>query len=444
MGERIPQMKTAEGALVRVVSGERGVEQGHVRQVLSERKLLFLIGAVQFVNVLDFMMVLPLGPDFARALGFPNSHLGLVAGSYTAAGAIAGMVGALFLDRFDRRHALGVALAGLVLGTAGGGFARGLASLLAARIIAGAFGGPAAALSLAIIGDVVPSERRGRALGAVMGAFTMASVLGIPAGLELARLGGWRLTFFVVAALGAVIAAIVVKLLPPMRGHLQARHAGSLRMGEFLKQPTVILALAATAVMMMAHFAVVANLSAYLQFNLGYPRERLGLLYLVGGAVSFATLRLSGRLVDRLGAAVVAAGGTVFYVVTLFATFISPAHAAPVLALFVGFMVTSSFRMVPMQALSTRVPALNERGRFMSAQSSVQHLAAAAGAVLAARMLGELPGGRLTGMANVAWFAVTLAACVPALLWIVESRVRHRELQEKKAGAPVEPLPLIA
>src|SRR3954469_19242460 len=82
-------------------------------KLLSERRLLFLIGAVQFVNILDFVMVMPLGPDLARSLGMRSSDLGLVGGSYTAAAAVSGLIGSLFLDRFDRRSALAVALVGL-------------------------------------------------------------------------------------------------------------------------------------------------------------------------------------------------------------------------------------------------------------------------------------------------------------------------------------------
>jgi predicted MFS family arabinose efflux permease len=106
---------------------------------LSERSLLFLVGAVQFVNVLDFMMVMPLGPDFAAALGIPASRLGLVGGAYTAAAALAGVAAATFLDRFDRRKALAVAMLGLVIATAAGGLATGLGTMLAARVLAGAF-----------------------------------------------------------------------------------------------------------------------------------------------------------------------------------------------------------------------------------------------------------------------------------------------------------------
>src|SRR5438270_9501136 len=93
-----------------------------------ELAVVLLVAAVQFVNILDFVMVMPLGPDFAAALGIPSSRLGMIGGSYTAAAAVAGLAGSLFLDRFDRRPALGVAMLGLVAGTAMGGFAGGLTS----------------------------------------------------------------------------------------------------------------------------------------------------------------------------------------------------------------------------------------------------------------------------------------------------------------------------
>jgi predicted MFS family arabinose efflux permease len=395
---------------------------------LSERRLLLLIGSIQLVNVLDFMMVIPLGPDFARALGVPASSLGLVAASYTAAAALSGVLGALVLDRFDRRKALGVVLVGLVTGTAAGALATGLGSMIAARLVAGAFGGPATALSLAIVSDVVPPARRGRAMGAVMGAFAVASVLGVPASLELARLGGWRLPFLFVAILGVLLAGAAVLVLPPLDSHLRARAILPSSTREVLRRPAAWLSLLAMGALMTAQFALVPNLPAYWQQNLGYPRERLGLLFVVGGAVSFATMRVAGRLADRIGAAATAGIATVAFVAVLLAAFVFPAHDPPAMALFVGFMVASSFRMVPMQALSSRVPAPEERARFMSAQSVVQHLGAAAGALLASRMLRELPGGALGGMAGVAALAALLASAVPWLLWLAEQRVRRREL----------------
>ena len=133
---------------------------------ISERMLVFLVGAVQFVNILDFMMVMPLGPDFATALDIPMSKIGYIGGSYTAAAAISGLLGSVVLDRFDRRKALAVAMLGLVVGTAAGAFAVGLWSLLAARILGtsdGALRGRLADAARALAAAVEEKDARVRA-----------------------------------------------------------------------------------------------------------------------------------------------------------------------------------------------------------------------------------------------------------------------------------------
>lgn len=402
---------------------ERDHEREREALRISEPRLIFIVGAVQFVNILDFMMVMPLGPDFARSLGIAASHLGYIGGAYTAAAGLSGLAGALFLDRFDRRRALAVAMLGLVAGTAAGGLAHSFAALLAARVVAGVFGGPATSLALAIIADVIPAERRGKALGAVMGAFSVASVLGVPAGLELARLGGWRAPFFAVAALGLVITAAGFTLLPPLRLHLAAAAGAPPPRFVELFRPAVLLSWTMTALSMMASFILVPNLSAYFQNNLAYPRERLGVLYLVGGSLSFFAMRAVGRLVDRFGSFRVGSAGTIWFLAVIYAGFVAPLRAIPVMALFVAFMLSNSLRGVPHNTLTSRVPSPRERARFMSIQSAVQHFASATGAFLSARMLRELPGGALDGMPSAAIVAMALAATFPLLTWAVESRV---------------------
>src|SRR5687768_14271775 len=138
----------------------------------SERLIVLLIASFQLVNILDFMIVMPLGPQFSVELGIPEHYLGVVAGIYTLAGAIAGIAGSFFLDRFDRRKALAVSMFGLFCATALGGFSFNLESLLAARVMAGIFGGPATSLSLSVIADVIPVARRGRAMATVMMGFS--------------------------------------------------------------------------------------------------------------------------------------------------------------------------------------------------------------------------------------------------------------------------------
>jgi predicted MFS family arabinose efflux permease len=400
---------------------------------LSERKLLLVLGAVQLVNVLDFMMVMPLGPDFAKELHIAPSMLGLVGGAYTAAAAVAGLAGSFLLDRFDRKKSLTWALCGLAVGTAIGGLAQGLHSLMLARMVAGCFAGPASALSLAIIADVVPPERRGRAMGAVLGAFSIASVLGVPAGLELARVGGWQVPFFFVAALGALVATCASVMLPPLPVQAQPR-AQRTSFFALVCRPPALFMLLCTAVTMMGSFALIPNLASYFQFNRGYPREHLGFLYLVGGAVTFVTTLLSGRLTDRAGPFRMALVGTILFVSVLLVGFVNPQASLPVLPMFVGFMASGTLRSVPLQSLATRVPLPHERAGFMSVSSSVQHLSAAAGALLSSKILSEGEHGMLVGLDRVALLSAGLSATLPMFVWLVEARLRGRE---QHVSAPV-------
>jgi predicted MFS family arabinose efflux permease len=408
---------------------------------VSERKIVFLVGAVQFVNILDFMIVMPMGPDFAAALRIPASELGIIGGSYTAAAAVAGLAGARFLDRFERRKALAVAMLGLVVGTALAGFATGLPSLIAARVLAGAFGGPATSIALSVIADTIPPERRGKAMSAVMGAFAVASVLGVPAGLELARLGGWRAPFFAIAGLGAVVAAAAIRLMPPLRGHITTEQ----RTGpSFLRRPEAVLTLIAMGTVMGSHFAIVPNIAAYLQQNGGYPRDRMGLLYLVGGSVSFVSMRLVGRLVDRLGAAATAGIGTLLFLPNVAFGFGWTTPLVPAMVTFVGFMVVTSFRGVALHALASKVPAPRERARYMSAQSATQHLSMAIGAFFSASLLVERDG-ILLGMPQLVTFSIALALPLPLLMALVERRVKRAERTPPPAppAAVVDPMGLV-
>jgi predicted MFS family arabinose efflux permease len=394
-----------------------------------ERTIVFLVAAVQFVNILDFMMVMPLGPDFAKSLGIPTSHIGYIGGAYTVAAAIAGIAGSFFLDRFDRKKALAVTMLGLVAATAVGGFAIGLNSLLAARLLAGAFGGPATAVALAIVSDVVPPERRGRAVGAVMTAFSVASILGVPAGLRLGTLFDWRAPFFAVAALGLAVTVASVFAMPSLTGHrARLRERG---VSFFSFDGLSIAALMNTALTMLGVFAVVPNISTFLQHNLGYPREQLDVLYLVGGLASVLATRGIGILVDRVGATRVITLGTLVFAAALYLGFVNPVTADHVIWVFPLLMLSASLRGVPLNTLASRVPGPNERARFMSALSAVQHLASTAGAFGAALVLRDLPDGRLVGMDRVAIAAIGVALLVPLVTNGVERGVRRRE----RAGA---------
>jgi predicted MFS family arabinose efflux permease len=395
---------------------------------------VLLVAAVQFVNILDFVMVMPMGPDFAAALGIPLSHLGYVGGAYTAAAATSGLICAGFVDRFDRRRALAVAMLGLVAGTALGGLATGMGTLLCARVVAGSFGGPATSIAFSIVADVVPVERRGRAMGVVMGAFSVAQVLGVFGGLVLAEHLGWRAPFLAVAGLGFAVAGLAVFLLPPLTSHLAAARRGGATFLQLAREPLVLTSWATTALVMVAGFVLIPNIAGYVQMNLGYPRAHLGRLYAAGGVVSLISTQLSGRMVDRLGAFRTGTIGAILVVGVIWAGFVAVPPAIPVLALFMSFMFSMGMRNVAYNTLATRVPAPGQRARFLSIQSAVQHFSSAAGAFLGSRLLVEGAGHALVGMRTVALLSMALSFLIPLMLHRVERGVL---LRDRGAAAPL-------
>ncbi|MCP2936250.1 MFS transporter, partial [Salmonella enterica subsp. enterica serovar Typhimurium] len=99
--------------------------------------------------------------------------------------AVSGFVAAFYVDGFDRRKVLLFGYSGFIIGTIACGFAPNYGFLLAFRLLAGLFGGLIGAQVLSIISDIYSYERRGRAMGAIMSAFAVASTLGIPLALYL-------------------------------------------------------------------------------------------------------------------------------------------------------------------------------------------------------------------------------------------------------------------
>ncbi len=421
---------------------------------VAERRVVVLLAAVQFVNILDFMMPSPLGPRFSSELGIPTSSIGIVVASYTLAAGVAGFLGAFFLDRYSRRSALVVTLIGLGVGTFGAVIATDLPSLVLARVVAGAFGGPATSLAMAIVADTVPVVRRGRALGTMMMAFSVASILGVPMGLVLADWGSWHTPFVVTALLSGLAALAARLLLPKLDDHVDrraAKDAGTRELVRSLRTLVTDRAVQVSYAMALASafgsFLVIPYLATFVENNLGYPERLLSLLYASGGAASFIVLRPLGRLVDRVGSFPVALLGSVGYAIVASATFVALPRSIDRLgearvrwlghdvspiwlvtaALFVLFMLTNNARNVAFGTLISRVPAAALRARYQSLSSMVQHAGLGAGGIVGAWLLSSDAAGNLVGMERSAGLSLLVLLAIPWLLRVTEHIVDRRD-----------------
>jgi predicted MFS family arabinose efflux permease len=397
------------------------------RFTASELRILWLVCAVQIVNMTDSMMIFPLGPEFVIHLNIPTANIGIVGGSYVASACVAGLAGSLILDRFDRRSALGVAMLGLFLGTTLGGFATDLHQLIASRVIAGFFGGPASAISLAIIGDTIPVDRRARAMGLVSGSFALASIFGVPVGLQLAVWGGWSLPFFCVGGLGLLVGIGVYSWLPAQRAHLSGPDAPVPReafadLVKIARRPASIVALLANATNIVGGSLLISIMATYFTFNLGFPRDELGWMWMGGGFTGFIGGNVAGRFVDRYGPVAPMWIFTLCSVTAMWVIFVLYRPGWPVMPIFAFYVMLNLARGVTVGTVISKVPPMAERGRFMSLMSTAQHAASAVSAFTASFMLTETAGGALVHVDRLTYLAIVFTAIVPVLIAILHTR----------------------
>ncbi len=385
----------------------------------SEKFIVGILFCIQFVNILDAMMVMPLGPDFALALHLPNHLLGFIGGSYTASACLSSLFLGKFFDRIDRKKMMQTVLVGLTCATCLGALAQNYWQLIFTRILAGAFGGPAAALTLTIVSDVVPASRRGKAMGTIMSGFSLASILGVPLGLELARIRDWRFPFICVGLICATVYLFASWKLPhflPKKGQQKSEK-------YWFLEKNVLIALFINGIATISVMLIVPNMSAYLQNNLAWPREKLGLLYLIGGSITIFSNPLSGRWIDRQGVAPAIITSTLFFIIILYFGFINHPRWFPVWPILPGFMLATTMRFVCISTLNSKVPRPEERGRFMGLQNSWQQAMSACGAFLPTIFLSTNNLGHLTGIHHVAILSAAIGLCVPIAAIILQKKM---------------------
>ena len=343
--------------------------------------------------------------------------------SYTFAAGLAGLIASSLVDRLGRKAAFLGFDAGFLIGTFLCGFAPTYGTLVLARILTGMFGGIIGGLALAIIGDVFPEERRGRATGALMSGFALASIVGVPFGLFLGTRYGWHAPFILLGLLGCPVWAIAATTLPPLRSHLKkATHQHPLRVFfETFTQPNHVNAFALVVMLMVAGFTVFPYISPFMVSNVGMDEDKLPLMFVAGGVLTLFSAPWIGRLADRYGKLpVFRVVAPVSAIMTLALTNLVPVHAAIAIAVMAGLMVSNSGRMVAAMAMITSSVAPHRRGGFLSANASVQHLAIGFGSYLGGLIIAEGPDGQLL---HFPILGLLSTAATLACLWLA-GRIR--------------------
>lgn len=391
----------------------------------AERFFLLTLAGIQFSHVLDFMIMMPLGPVLMAALGIGTHEFGLLVASYSFSAAISGILAATFVDLFERKRLLLIVFTLFGVATLACGLAPGYSTLMLARGLAGVFGGIMGALVQTMIADSIPFSRRARASSVVSSAFSISTIAGVPLSLLLANHFGWRAPFVLIAALTVIFLGIGLRFLPELRHHIGEEKRAHLLSATFsvLGDSNHLRALFFSALVIFSGFTIIPYITVYAVNNVGIALEDIPIVYLVGGTATFISARLIGRWADKFGKIEVYRRVALLAMVpTLVLT-----HAG-ILPLWIWLIISASFfvlisgRMIPSMAIIASSAQPKLRGTFMSLNSTVQSLAMGLATTLAGFLTSFDATGRIVGYSLVGYVAV--AANLVAI-WFVSRIVMH-------------------
>ncbi|NYH79486.1 DHA1 family inner membrane transport protein [Actinopolyspora biskrensis] len=250
----------------------------------------FAIGTTEFV-------VMGILPELADDLDVSVSSAGSVVSAY-AFGVVVGapLLVAAFAN-VPRRRVLLTLLTVFVAGHVSLAAVDSYPWVLVLRFVCGLPHGAYFGVASVVGAKLVPAHRQGRAIALVLLGLTVANIVGVPAGTAVGQQFGWRATFLLVAVIGALALAAVIRWVPAVGG---ADAPSDLRAElRAFKDPKVLLVIAVVTIGFSGLFSCFTYIAPMMTEVAGYPAGAMTWLLAIFGAGFTVGNLLGGWLTDR-------------------------------------------------------------------------------------------------------------------------------------------------
>lgn len=392
--------------------------------------IISILSILQFTIILDFMVLNPLGAQLLVELNIKPVQFGLVVSAYAFSAGASGLLAAGFADKFDRKRLLLFFYAGFILGTAFCALATNYEYLLFARIFTGVFGGVIGSITFAIITDLFKMEVRGRVMGFVQTAFAASQVLGIPIGLVLANKYGWHSPFWMIVVFSIMVYALIFIYLKPIDGHLkiQSENNPFQHLSKILTTPQYLRAFLTVVLLSTGGYMLMPLGSAFSINNLKIRLEDLPLIYGITGIFSIIAGPIMGKLSDKVGKYTIFVWASLWsmLMIGIFTQLgITPLWLAITVnvLLFIGV----STRMITSSALMTAVPKPQDRGAFMSLNSSIQQIGGGFASAAAGLIVVQTPSGFLQHYDILGYVVIASMLIVMGLMYFLNKQIQRND-----------------
>ena len=267
----------------------------------EQKRVVYTLGFCGLVSAADNWFVSPALPAIANALGVAASAATVVLTAYLVPYGLLQPVCGTLGDRFGRLRVLHVIVAGLAAGTFLCAVAPTLSLLVLARVLTGCFAAGIIAVSQAHVGDVVGPERRGAAVGVLMGITFTGQGLSSGLGGIITDLMSWRAAFACFGVL-ALVALVLLWRLPHPEASTDGRGAVSVQQRGFFVRAARIFFGTHRAIFFVACTTGVVFLGVYgfmgtfLAERCGLGSTQAGLIMMLYGVMCLVGGTVSGRI----------------------------------------------------------------------------------------------------------------------------------------------------
>jgi multidrug resistance protein len=390
--------------------------------------IIAILSILQFTIILDFMVLNPLGAQLLTELNIKPAQFGLVVSAYAFSAGASGLLAAGFADKFDRKKLLLFFYVGFILGTMLCAMATNYQSLLFARIFTGIFGGVIGSITFAIITDLFKMEVRGRVMGFVQTAFAASQVLGIPIGLILANKFGWHAPFWMIVGFSLIVFAAIFIYLKPIDAHLKIKSETNpfAHLLKIVTTPPYIRAFLTVILLSTGGYMLMPLGSAFTINNLKIQMEDLPLIYGITGIFSIIFGPIMGRLSDKVGKYTIFVWASIWSMITI--GIFTQLGATPLwlaISINVLIFIGVSTRMIASSALFTAVPKPQDRGAFMSINSSVQQISGGFASALAGVIVVQTPSGFLDNYDILGYVVIASMTITIGLMYFLNKQIQN-------------------
>jgi len=307
------------------------------------------------------------------------------------------------------------------------GLAPSYPFLLMARMVTGVFGGVIGSVSFAIITDLFPMQVRGRVMGTVQTAFAASQILGLPVGWILATRWSWHAPFLMIVGCAIPAGVVIFLRMRPVDAHLSIKSERSplAHLLHTAARPRYLAGFAATVLLATGGFMLMPFGSAFSVNNLGVALSDQTTVYFITGIVSIIAGPLLGRLSDRLGKYALFCISTLAgMALVIYFTHLGRIPLWQVIAINGALFACISGRMISASALSSGVPAMPDRGAYMSINASLQQFSGGIAANVAGLIVVQSASGRIEHYDVLGWVVAAAMALTILLMANVNRIVR--------------------